>query len=208
MVEIMSAKSVLLSILGGVICSVLIMAGLLYFIGPVFLPRLTEQHTDLLERITDLEEKDLLLQYKYQQFFTDAWITDYNVAYQKMNDTELSITIQENSRLYVSFSSMSYLWLSYFFTGYVAYNISLVVEGVGNRTFSIVHYDSRSTGGFYQSLTYNLYIEYLTGPLSAGIYNIVMYWRSLYDSVEYTYLSVSDPGYENTRSLWVMELKS
>ncbi|MFX1569082.1 MAG: hypothetical protein ACFFCV_12025 [Promethearchaeota archaeon] len=197
----MSAKSVIIGIIVSIICSVLITAGLLYLIGPVLLPELN--------KVSILEENDLVLQYKYQEWDTDAWVTDYNVAYQKMNDTELSITIQENSHLYVSFSSVSYLWLSYSFANYSAYSISLVVEGVGNRSFSIVHYDPRPTVGLImQEYTYNLNIEYLTGPLSAGTYNIAMYWMSLYDSTEYTYLSVADPGYDNTRSLWVMELKS
>ncbi|MFW9877307.1 MAG: hypothetical protein ACFFG0_29805 [Candidatus Thorarchaeota archaeon] len=197
----MSAKSAIFSIIVSILCSVLITAGLLYFIGPVILPDLNE--------VSTLEEKDLVLQYKYQEWDSDAWVTDYNVVYQKINDTELSITIQENSKLYISFSSMAYLWLSYDFANYSAYSVSLVVEGVGNRTFFITHYDPRPTTGLiYQKLTYNLNIDYFTGPLSAGTYNITMYWKSLYDSTEYTYLSVADNTYDNIRSLWVMELKS
>lgn len=44
--------------------------------------------------------------------------------------------------------------------------------------------------------------------LSAETYNITMYWKSIYDSTEYTYLSVADNTYDNIRSLWVQELKS
>ncbi len=205
----MSGKAVVGSIIGAVICSVLIMGGLLYFIGPVFLPGLTEQDTDLQNEILELEDQDLVLQYQYQEWDSDATISDYNVTYTKMNETELSITIQENSQLFISFSSTAKLWLNYFFTGEADYSIALVVEGVGNRTFSINHFDMRPTpGGWYTELTYNLNIDYFTGPLSAGTYTIAMYWKSVYDTSDYTYLSVARIDYDNIRSLWVQELKS
>jgi len=179
----MSAKSVIGSIVGGVICSVLVMAGLLYFIGPILLPGLTEQdsdlqnkYNDLLDQYNNLTEQDLVLQYKYQEWNSTAIITHDDLVYEKMNETELSITIQENSRLMITYSSMAKLWLSYFFTGSVAYSISLVVEGVGNRTFSIIHFDiAPSPGAWFRDLTYNLNTDYLTGPLSAGTYDITMY---------------------------------
>ncbi|KKL51424.1 hypothetical protein LCGC14_2295620 [marine sediment metagenome] len=192
----MSVKSALGSIIVGVICSVLIMSGMLYFIGPILLPGLTEKDTSL------------LLQYKYQEWDSHSYITEEDLVDQKMNETELSITIQENSRLATTFSSVAELWLSYFFTGYVAYSISLVVEGVGNRTISVTHFDMRTTGGWQQEMTHNLNIDYLTGPLSAGTYNITMYWKSIYNSTDYTHLSVAHSNYFNTRSLWVQELKS
>lgn len=211
----MAAKSVLGSVIVGVICSVLIMSGLLYFIGPMLLPGLTEQDTDLqdkydalLDQYNDLLNKTLVLQYKYQEWNSHSIVTNSDLVSQKMNETELSITIQENSRLFITFSSMAKLWLSYFFTGYAAYSISLVVEGVGNRTYWITHLDARPTGGWQLDFTKNLNIDYLTEPLSAGTYNITMYWKSIYDSAEYSYLSVAHSNYFNTRSLMVQELKS
>ena len=96
----MAAKSMLGSVIVGVICSVLIMSGLLYFIGPMLLPGLTEQDTDLqdkyddlLDKYNDLLNKTLVLQYKYQEWNSTAYVTEYNLVYQKMNDTELSIKV-------------------------------------------------------------------------------------------------------------------
>ena len=192
----MSRKGLVGSIIGSIVCSVLIMSGLLYFIGPTLLPGLTDQ--------------DILLQYQYEEWNSQAYIFDTDLTYQKMEDTEINITISQNSRLFAQFSAIALLSLSPTFTVRSSYNISLVVAGVTNRTYMVLYFDTEPSGGFYRELTYNMHINLLTEPLPVGTYNIAIYWKSTLDATGTNSLSVAHnpPVFNYTRTMLIQELKS
>ena len=89
----------------------------------------------------------------------------------------------------------------------IAIFFSVVVEGVGNKTFFISYYDSSGATGAYRQLTYNLYVNYVTNPLPAGTYNVAVYWQSRSDANGNNYLSLAHSAYNYSRSLWIQELR-
>ncbi|MHA2037498.1 MAG: hypothetical protein ACW98X_13770 [Promethearchaeota archaeon] len=190
----MSGKGVLGSIIGSVVCSVLIMSTLVYFMAPVLFPV--------------PPDRDVVVQYKYGEWNTPSYIFDNDLTFQKMNDTEISITIDLDSRLYVEFSAIALLALGTTFTVRSSYNISLVVAGVTNRTIMVLYFDDEPAGGFFRELTYNLNINLLTDPLPAGTYTIEVYWKSTFDATGASNsLSVAHaPTYNYTRTLFAQEL--
>ncbi len=69
----MSGKGVLGSIIGSVILSVIITSALIYFMAPVFLPGSLE--------------RNIVLQYQYEEWNSPAYIFDNELTYKKMDDT-------------------------------------------------------------------------------------------------------------------------
>lgn len=201
--DIMSGKSVVGSIIGSTIISVLIIGALLFFIGPMLLPGLTEQDDELAER-------DLVLQYKYDEWNTAAYIWDHDdSSYMKMEDTEINITIEQDSRIYATFSAMALLSLDDSFAGRSSYNISLVVEDVVNRTIMVIFFDSAPATSYYRETSVNLFINLVTDSLPAGTYTVAIYWKSTYNAIGTNSLSVAHaPKYNYTRTMFIQELKS
>ncbi len=201
--DIMSGKSVVGSIIGSTIISVLIIGALLFFIGPMLLPGLTEQDDELAER-------DLILQYKYDEWNTAAYIWDHDdSSYMKMEDTEINITIEQDSRIYATFSAMALLSLDDSFTVRNSYNISLVVEDVVNRTIMVIFFDSAPATSYYRETSVNLFINLVTDSLPAGTYTVAIYWKSTYNAIGTNSLSVAHaPKYNYTRTMFIQELKS
>ncbi len=206
----MSGKSVFGSIIGSTIISVLIIGVLLYFIGPILLPGLTEQDADLQNKYDELAERDLVLQYKYDEWNTAAYIWDHDdSSYMKMEDTEINITIEQDSRIYATFSAMALLSLDDSFAGRSSYNISLVVEDVVNRTIMVIYFDGAPATSYYRETSVNLYINLVTESLPAGAYTVAIYWVSTYNAIGTNSLSVAHaPKYNYTRTMFVQELKS
>ena len=153
-------------------------------------------------------EDDIVLQYQYDEWNTPAYIYDDDLSYQKMNDTEITITINLDSRLYVEFSAIALLALSDTFIVRSSYDVSLVVTGVTNRTIMVLYYYGGPSIGQYRELTYNLHINLLTQPLPNGTYTIEVFWKSTFDTTGTNSLSVAHaPTYNYTRTLFVQELK-
>ena len=213
----MSGKSVFGSIIGSTIISVLIMGVLLFFIGPMLLPGLTEQDADLQNKYEDLQimydelaEKDLVLQYKYDEWNTAAYIWDHDdSSYMKMEDTEINITIEPDSRIYATFSAMALLSLDDSFAVRSSYNISLVVEDVVNRTIMVIFYDGAPATSYYRETSVNIYINLVTEILPAGTYTVAIYWKSTFNAIGTNSLSVAHaPKYNYTRTMFIQEFKS
>lgn len=194
--EKMSGKGVLGSIIGSVILSVIITSALIYFMAPVFFPGSLE--------------RNIVLQYQYDEWNSPAYIFDNELAYKKMNDTEIAITTNQESRLFVEFSAIALLALDSVFTIRSSYNVSLVVTGVTNRTIMVLYYDGGPSSGYFRELTYNLHINLLTQPLPPGTYTIEVFWKSTWDATgTFNSLSVAHaPTYNYTRTLLVQELKT
>lgn len=185
----MSGKEVV----GSILISLILMSAIVFFALPFIFP--------------GVSEKNIVVQSKYAEWRTTAIIYDgETTAYKKISDTELNITIQESSSLAIVFTGDAILTLSGTFNGKNSYFISLVVEGVGNKTFFITYYDSSGATGSIRQLTYNLYVNYITDPLPAGTYNVAVYWQSRWNAPGSNDLSLAHSGYNYSRSLWIQEL--
>lgn len=190
----MSGKSIIGSMLGSIVITLGIVWGLA-FIG--FIP--------------GVDTKNTVIQTKYGEWNSPAYIFDNQLSYVKMEDTELTITASANSRLLVSFSAMSIMTLDSAFTFRAGYNISLVVENMGNRTIQADYYDGGAAYGSVRQISMNLYINYLTPNLPAGTYKVEVYWKSGFDatgsanSLSVAHMGVTD--YNFTRTLLVQELR-
>jgi len=190
----MSGKSVV----GSIIASVIIMSAITFLALPFIFP--------------GVSEKNIVLQSKFGEWNSPAYIWDYDIAYEKMEDTEMNITIRENSRLAITFSAIAVMSLGPTFNGRSSYNISLVVEDIDNRTYPVAFFDESGATGGYRQISYNLHMDFVTQPLSAGTYTIEMYWMSDFDAPgDSNSLSVAHDSfnpYNYTRSLWVQELST
>lgn len=188
-----SGKAVVGSIIGSVIISALIMGGFIYFGLPMIFPH--------------VEEGNVVLQTKYGEWDTPAYIFDDELSSKKMNDTELSITISENSRIHAAFSAMALLSLYPVFTVKCVFNVSLVVQGVTERIMVVAYYDGNPSYPHYRQLTFNLYINLISQPLPAGTYDIAVFWVSGFDANGANSLSVAHaPTYNYTRTLLLQEI--
>jgi hypothetical protein len=192
----MSGKGIVGSIIASVILSVVITGALIYFMAPVILPV--------------SPERDIVLQYQYNEWNSPAYIFDDELAYKKMEDTEITITINQNSRIFVEFSAIALLSLDSTFTIRSSYNVSLVISGLTNRTIMVLYYDAEPSGGYFRQLTYNLHINLLTDSLPTGTYTIEVFWKSTWDATgAANSLSVAHaPTYNYTRTLFVQELRT
>lgn len=198
----MSGKSVV----GSIIASVIIMSALTYFALPFLFPVLRAENLAYQEDL--VSEEGILLQSKYGEWNSEAVLYDSNISsYEKIPDTELQITIQENSSLNMVFSGMGLIYLDSSFSGAIVYKIALVVDGVDNRTLIVNYYDGNPTSG-YHWLTYNLYMNFMTNPLPAGTYNISMFWISGQNPSGDNSLILTNSNNNFTRTLLVQEIKT
>ncbi|MFX1355681.1 MAG: hypothetical protein ACFFA8_00215 [Promethearchaeota archaeon] len=188
----MSSKSILVSILG----SAVIIGLLGFFLLPFLFPA--------------VNSNSIVLQSSYREWNSEAYIFDDDTLdYVKMNDTELSISIKQNSQLSITFSAIALLSLDPDFTIKNSYNISIVILGIYNYTFTVGYYDDTPASGLYiRQLTFNLFSNFLSQPLPAGTYTVVVFWKSNFDANGLNSLSVCHtPTWIRTRSLYIQEIK-
>jgi len=189
----MSGRKLVGGILVSVTISVIIMSGLSFFVLPIVYPNMQQ-------------DEGIVLQSVYAEFHTEGIINYDNTTYQKVPDTEVSITIQENSKISATFYAMFFLVLGGPFTGSCVYNISLVVNGYGNQSYTIAYYKD---GTGTRIIPINFYVTYITGSLSAGTYLVEVYWKSYLNINPDHALALNYVGgqyLENPRSLLLLEL--
>ncbi len=196
----MSGKGVVGAIIASVILSVGITGALAYFLLPVVFPNITEEPPTY-------EDQGIVLQSIYYETDSAAVIIDTDTTYEKVPDTEVNITIEQNSRIQATFSGDFRLAVDGSFKGGCNFFIVLKIEGIGNRTMRIHFYDNT---GPYPTTTrvfsHNLNIGYQTEGLSAGTYTISVHWMSEYDATGYAQLNLAYPGSNRTRTLLVQEI--
>ena len=190
----MSTKAVV----GSIIASILITSGLIW--GVLYLGVLP-----------GVDTKNTVIQTKYGEWNSPAYIFDNQLTYTNMTDTELTISIRTNSRILVTFSAMSIMTLDTTFTGRVGYNVSLIVVNEGNRTIQVDHFDGAPATGYIRQYSITLFINYMTKTLPAGTYKIEVHWKSGFDAPgTQNSLSVAHmggTGYNFTRTLLAQELR-
>ena len=192
------------TIFGSVFITLLLVGVGGYFGLPMLFPNLNE---DLGEyaKTDDITDEGILLQTKFLEVDTDAYISDSAVVDAKMADTEFNITTTGNSKLLVAFDAMFLLHLDAAFSGATRYNITLVLAGVQNRTTRISYFTSPGLGTTIEE-TYSVHLTFETGILTADTYSLAVYWKSITDTTEFTQLIASGGGFVYTRSLTALEI--
>ena len=203
----MSGKSGIGSIIASVIITLVFVIVLAFFVLPYLYPILSSK--DLVSHDDLMDEGGIVIQSKYQEWDSAAFIYDYNVSdFIQMVDTEINISVEEGSQLAIEFSATSLMRLQSPFSGRSSYDIAIVVDGIGNRTFEVYYYEGGGGTGFIQELVFNFNYNYVTAPLNNGTYKINVFWISTSDVPGNNYLSVAKSTRNYTRSLWVTELRT
>jgi hypothetical protein len=146
---------------------------------------------------TNLQDDDIgiVLQSKYIERSSQAQIVDSaTTSWVDVPDTKMNITIETNSRIYALFNSMYVLGVSNSLdSDRVAFNISLQIEGVGQR-ISRISYFEMGTYSDMREFSSTFTLNYMTEELTAGTYP------------GNNYLLFSTPSANFTRTLVVQEL--
>ncbi len=184
--------------IGSVLVSILILAPATYFLLPVLYPNMKNEVTD--------EVTGIVLQSEYFLFDSEERIYDHDLTYQMMNGTTCLVQTQGNSSLTILFSAVGHMFLNGAWREKSEYLIDLVVGGFVNRAVIHAFYDFGPVVGDYRYVSFDLTINLDTGILTAGTYNISVYWRSTEDAVGSNYFRIYDPSLNNLRSLWIQEI--
>ncbi len=183
---------------GSVLVSILILAPATYFLMPILYPNMKNDVTD--------EVTGILLQSKYFVFDSEARISDHELTFIMMNGTTCLIQTQGNSSLTILFSTVAVMSLNSAWREKAEYIIDLVIEGVGNKAILHAFHDDGPAHGAYRVLTYDVTISLDTGILTAGTYNISVYWRSTVDGIGTNSFYIYDPTNNYLRSLLIQEI--
>jgi hypothetical protein len=194
----MGSKSSAGSIIASVLISLILMSAIIYFGLPFLFPSINEENK--------------LAQVQSGTWNSPSFIFDNDLAYQKMEDTELDIETEGASFLIVSFKALAIMTLDSSFNIRSSYNVTLSVEGIKNETKQYVYYDSSGSTGAFRQLTYTIDILLITDILSSGTYTVSVFWKSTFDAPGTgNSFSVAHEGgtsdYNYTRTLLIQEIR-
>jgi hypothetical protein len=180
--------------LANVLTAILILAPATYFLMPVLYPNIVN------------DADGILLQSEYILFDTEAQIYDNELTYSMMPNTTWLITTQGSSSLNILFTATGNMYLNGAWREKSEYLIDLVVGGFVNRDILLAFYDFGPVVGDYRYVSFDITINLDTGVLTAGTYNISVYWRSTEDAVGSNYLRIYSPANDYERSLLIQEI--
>jgi hypothetical protein len=192
--------------LGSVLLAVIISSAIGIFAFPMLYPII---YGDV-SPIPGYTDEGIVLQSLYREFSTTAQILDDdNDSYIPVPDTELNITVQANSRITAVFSSLYILGISDSLapSKRVGFNISLGVEGIGNKITRISYFETSSYSAI-REFSSTFYLNYVSTPLPAGTYTVSLSWISIEEYPSFNYLLFNTPNANFTRSLWIQEYKT
>ena len=152
------------TLITSLIISVIVSAGLLYVAIPIVYPSNIASSSLNYLQMERIEEQ------------TETRITDNDLIFTKLLDTEVIFTIKDQSSILAQF--VGDFESTVYFIGYWNFEIALVIKNVGNQTSFIKHTGTSDSVNQYDS--HNIVINYLTQSLSAGNYTVGVYWRSIY----------------------------
>jgi len=160
----MSAKGVI----GSVIITLAIVVALGYYVLPMAYPNITAK------------DKDVVVQQKYVEFYTVAFIVDTNTSNGigfPMNGTEMDITTQGNSSLLVQFDADFQVDYNLPVSQAFGINLTLGITGIGNKSQILQYYNNNPGQTNYNGIV-PFSLKYMTGTLLNGTYHVAMYWNS------------------------------
>ena len=155
--------SLITALISSLIISVIVSAGLIFVAIPMVYPSTVDSSSLKIAQIESIE------------LDTELQISDNDVVFQKMNETEIIFTIKSQSSILAQF--VGDFRTTVYFASQWTFEIALVIQGVGNQTTSIV---KTGVDLVNQYDTHNIVINYLTPSLPAGNYTVGVYWRSTY----------------------------
>jgi hypothetical protein len=155
-------------------------------------------------------DKDIMVQMKYQEFWSEAIMWD-DTTYTPvmMNGTELNMTTQGNTSLLVEFNTV-FQALYIISAGEIfQINLTLRIDGVGSKTAYLGVWSNTGSYNARELIPFSL--KMVTGVLPAGTYHCAMYWHvqsSLVTTGHTNYMDACQlsQNYNNSRSLLVQEI--
>ncbi len=180
------------SSVGLFIGAVLVSFALAYFLLPILQPT-----TGTIRQTKFVESRSL------------AYLLDSETTLKPIPEITTTMTVNDKSSLTAVLSSGITMTVDSAFSGIAFFEISIVIQGVGNRTAGI-EYASTSVLNSTIKFAETFYIEYRTGPLAAGTYNVTAYWLSLAGATHTGSAQISMTTgtgvYNYTRTLVVQEI--
>jgi len=146
-----------------------LVAGIAFVALPAVYPSLESKTT----------EKKGTVQTVLKTWQDESYLFDNDLSWKMMNQTQMSFTITNNSKILASFSAPFLLSLYPTFTGLSEYKIALVIQGVGNTSTVIVFYDGSSATGQSRQMSFFPTLSFMTNTLPAGTYNCSIQWQSM-----------------------------
>lgn len=150
--------------------------------------------------------------FEYEEFDSTAQLNDDDLVWTMVADTEIFITVQNDSRLTCTFSGtvLVGLW-SGLGTGEVKYELALGVEdnatfGTDYWKFAQIQYQDGDGVSNNRELSFPCAIELVTVPLEGAVYRVSLWWRSLQDATGSNYLLFHTPSFDYNRSLSALEV--
>jgi len=156
------------TILASVVISVVLGAGIAFVALPTVYPSLESKTT----------EQKGTVQTVLKTWQDESYLFDNDVSWKMMNQTQMSFTITNNSKILAQFSAPFLLSLYPTFTQLSEYKIALVIQGVTNTSTVIVYYDGSTTGQTRQ-MSFFPTLSLMTNNLPAGTYNCSVQWKSM-----------------------------
>lgn len=192
------------SILITSIISVVIGAGIAYVGIPAVDPTYNTESMTATQTISQTVTQTVstpqtgVIQEKVKSWQDESYISDSQLSWQLMNQTQYNFTTSGNSYIVVQFSAPYLVYLDPTFTGAARWEVSLVISGQGNTTVRIEFSDAGPATGSWRELTYSPTLSMMTGKLPAGTYTCSVYWRSIFDSAGLNQLIVSSHNQAST----------
>jgi len=160
-------------------------------------------------KFENLTEGGILLQSKLEMFNETANILSSQMTPIPIPGTNMSFTIQNNSKIALVFSVPTLITLTSSFSGYTGYYIILEIEGIGNASTMVTGSDNSGVIIIQRRYCDHIYLYFETDTLPAGTYQINTYYYSDYNAGSNSELELSPSPYENyPRSILAHELKT
>lgn len=191
--------------LGSVLVSIVSMSLITVIALPILYPNI--------QTIQPNQTGGILVQSKYMETSSLAQKTDVATLGTYVPDTEMNITIQEDSQIYAVFNSPYVLGVSDSLSNdNVSFRLSLSIRNsdpsiVGSRNARIFYFEE-GTYTDAREFSSTVTMNYLSEELPAGVYNIDVTWASLGDRPGTNYLLFSTTDANATRSLFVQEFSN
>ncbi|MFX0202996.1 MAG: hypothetical protein ACFFCW_43385 [Candidatus Hodarchaeota archaeon] len=178
-----------------------------FFIGIVLTGVVAYAALPMLESEETHEETGRILQMKYEEFRSTAFLMDSSTSnWTRIPDTEMNITTEGDSRLSVTFSAIGILHLDTTFTGNCKFNISLHIGGITSRQTRVSLY--RGGSGATLEMSKTIYVHLETDTLPKGAYQISVNWIAQHDGIGSNQLILANTPFNFTRSLSVWEIST
>ena len=182
----------LTTVLASVLISLVVGAGIAFVSLPIVYPSLQTPSTKTNNNNTTSPTgvvKTVLKSWK-----DNAYISDNQLTWSLMNQTQVNFSTSGNSSILVSFSAPYLVYLNPTFTGFVRFQVSLVIAGHGNTTTQIEFFDDGAASNSNRELNYYPTLTFMTGTLPAGTYNCSVWWKSINDAPGLNQLIVASPN--------------